>query len=351
MSPDAAPEEQSSGLTIAVAFSANIAVAVAKTVAAVLTGSAGMVAETAHSWADAGNQVFLLVADRRSRKAPDAVHPLGYGREAYVWSLFAALGLFVAGGVVSIYHGVAELNASEPAQDFLVGYVVLGVALLLEGSSLAQAVRRTSSEAEALGRDALDHALTTSDPTLRAVLAEDSVAVLGIAVVAAGLALHQATGSAVWDASASIVVGLLLCAAAAVLIDRNRRFLAGQVADQRIVRGAFDRVRMLKEVERVSYLRLEYVGPHQLTLVASVDLVGDQPETHVALTLRRLERDLESDPRIVDAVLTLAVPQDPTLHAATATGGPDGLRIPARGNAPPCRPPSSPGCAGPPTDC
>jgi cation diffusion facilitator family transporter len=314
------------GLTIVVAFLANIAVAVAKTVAALLTRSAGMVAEAAHSWADTGNQVFLLIADRRSRKAPDARQPLGYGREAYFWSLFAAMGLFVAGGVVSIYHGITELSASEPPQDYLVGYVVLGVALVLEGSSLAQAVRRTSSEAHALGRDALDHALTTSDPTLRAVLAEDSVAVLGVVVVAAGMALHQGTGNGVYDAAASIIVGLLLCAAAVVLIDRNRRFLTGQVADQRIVDGAFDRVRELEEVERVAYLRLEYVGPHQLTLVASVDLLGDQPETHVALTLRRLEAHLESDPRIVDAVLTLAVPADPTLHGATVTGGPDVVR-------------------------
>lgn len=317
-------DKAESGLTLVVAFSANVAVAVAKTVAAVLTRSAGMVAEAAHSWADAGNQVLLLVADRRARKPADALQPLGYGREAYVWSLFAALGLFVAGGVVSIYHGLNELGESGPTQDYAVGYAVLCIALLLEGSSLAQAVRRTSTEAAALGRDALDHALTTSDPTLRAVLAEDSVAMVGIVVVAVGMALHQWTGNGVWDASASVVVGLLLCSAAAVLIDRNRRFLTGQVADQRIVEGAFDRVRNLAEVERVAYLRLEYVGPHQLTLVASVDLVGDRPETHVAVTLRRLEAALESDPRIVDAVLTLAVPSDPTLHAATTTGSPDG---------------------------
>jgi cation diffusion facilitator family transporter len=305
-------------LTVVLALAANVAVAIAKTVAAALTRSAGMVAEAAHSWADAGNQVFLLTADRRSRKAPDDAHPLGYGREAYVWSLFAALGLFVAGGVVSVYHGVSELTVSEPPKDYLVGYVVLAVALVLEGTSLGQAVHRTSAEAAALGRDALDHALTTSDPTLRAVLAEDSVAVVGILVVATGMALHQSTGDGVYDAAGSIVVGLLLCAAAAVLIDRNRRFLTGQVADHSILEGAFDRVRALPDVARVSYLRLEYVGPHQLTLVASVDLAGDEPETRVAYALRRLEAELEADPRIVDAVLTLALPEDPTLHVAPA---------------------------------
>jgi cation diffusion facilitator family transporter len=302
--------------TVVLALVANVAVAAAKTAAAVLTRSAGMVAEAAHSWADAGNQLFLVIAGRRSQKAPDAAHPLGYGREAYVWSIFAALGLFVAGGVVSIYHGLGELTGSAPPKNYTIGYVVLAAAFVLEGTSLAQAARRTSREAAALGRDALDHALMTSDPTLRAVLAEDSVAVVGVVVVATGMALHQATGNGVYDAGASIVVGLLLCTAAVVLIDRNRRFLTGQTADQGLVEGAFNRVRSLPEVVRVADLRLEYVGPRQLTLVASVDLAGDQPETHVAYVLRRLEADLQSDPRIVDAVLTLALPEDPTRHSS-----------------------------------
>ena len=257
--------QQPSLVTIVVAFAANVAVALAKSAAAALTGSAAMVAEAAHSWADTGNQVFLFLADRRSRRPPDELQPLGYGREAYVWSLFAAMGLFVAGGVVSIYHGLSELTAPTSTKDYAVGFVVLGIALILEGSSLVQAVRRTSREAGELGRDTLDHALATSDPTLRAVLAEDAVAVVGILIAAAGMALHQMTGEGIYDALASVAVGLLLCAAAIVLIDRNRRFLTGQVADQRIVEGAFDRVRSLPEVARIAYLRLEFVGPHQLT--------------------------------------------------------------------------------------
>src|SRR6476646_8240951 len=94
-----------SALTVLIAFGANAAVAAAKTAAAVFTGSASMLAEAAHSWADTGNQVFLLVANRRSHRPPDRAHPLGHGREAYVWSLLAALGLFVAGAAVSVTHG------------------------------------------------------------------------------------------------------------------------------------------------------------------------------------------------------------------------------------------------------
>ncbi|MFD2793920.1 cation diffusion facilitator family transporter [Promicromonospora vindobonensis] len=299
-----------SGLTVVIAFGANFAVAVAKTVAAVLTGSASMVAEAAHSWADTGNEVFLLVAERTAGRPADTDRPLGYGREAYVWSMLAALGLFVAGGVVSVYHGIQEFDASGEGSSYTIGYLVLAVAFCLEGVSFVQAYRRTRSEARALGRDLLDHALATSDPTLRAVLAEDSAALVGLVIAGGGMALHQATGDARFDAIGSILVGVLLCVVAVVLFDRNRRFLTGEVADERIHQAVRERVEALPGVHRVGRLRLEFVGPRQLLLVASIDLPGDESESHVAVRLRDLEQQLERIPQIVDAVLTPAVPGD-----------------------------------------
>jgi cation diffusion facilitator family transporter len=298
-----------SNRTVLVALSANFAVAVAKTVAGAISGSASIVAEAAHSWADTGNQGFLLIANRRSRRQPDDRHPLGYGREAYVWSLLAAVGLFVVGASVSVWHGVSGLLHGESGRgDYLVAYIVLAIAFVLEGNSWLQAVRQLRGEAQAFQRDLLEYAMATSDPTVRAVFAEDSGALIGIIIAFGGVGLHELTGNAVWDSLGSILVGILLGAIALVLIDRNRRFLTGEPGSDDLHAALVARLNELPDVAAVRFVRLEFVGPKQLFLVASVDLVGDQAESHVAQTLRRLERQLESSPFIVDAVLTIAEP-------------------------------------------
>ena len=300
-----------STLTVFVAFGANLAVAVAKTVAAAVSGSASMTAETAHSWADTGNQALLIVANRRSSRPPDAERPLGYGREAYVWSLLAAVGLFVVGGSLSVWRGISELLHGESgAENYLIAYIVLGIAFVLESSSLLQALRQLRSEASQYDRDLLAHVLETSDPTSRAVFAEDSAALIGIVLAVLGIGLHQLTGQAVWDAIGSILVGILLGVVAVVLIDRNRRFLVGEPASPQLREAAIARLQELPEVATVRFIRLVFVGPKQLFLVASVDLVGDAVESRVAHTLRRLEAELQAERYIVDAVLTIAEPDE-----------------------------------------
>jgi cation diffusion facilitator family transporter len=274
-------------LTVIVAFVANLLIAVAKTVAAMVTGSSSLLAEAAHSWADAGNEIFLLIADRRSKRAADEDHPLGYGREAYVWSMFAALGLFAAGSAVSVTHGISELRDPSPAENFLVGYVVLAVAFVLEGVSFLQSARQARREAATLDRDLVEHVLATSDPTLRAVFAEDAAALTGLVVAAAGLAAHEITGSAVPDAIASILIGVLLGVVALVLINRNRRFLVGEVVDPRVRAAAIRSLLAMPEVSRVTYLRVDIVGPRQVSVVADVDLTGDDRESHLAIRAAR----------------------------------------------------------------
>ena len=299
--------------TVLIAFAANLLIAVAKSVAAVVTGSASMLAEAAHSWADTGNEIFLLVAQRKGERRRDARHPMGYGRETYVWSMFAAFGLFTAGAVVSIWHGITELRDPEPAGDYLVAYVVLGVSFVLEGISFRQALRQSRASAEELDRGLADFVSSTSNPTLRAVFAEDAAALAGIVIAVVGIALHQITGSVVPDAVGSILVGVLLGVVAVFLIDRNRRFLVGELvrpeARDAVLRHLLER----PDVDRVTYLHLEFIGPARLYLVAAVDMAGDDREHDLAVRLRDLERQLERDDLIEEAVVTLSAPEEESL--------------------------------------
>jgi cation diffusion facilitator family transporter len=307
------PAGSESLVTVIVAFAANLLIAVAKSIAAAVTGSASLVAEAAHSWADAGNEVFLLVANRRSARPADPQHPFGHGREAYVWSLFAALGLFVAGAAVSVTHGIQELVNPEPASNYLVGYLVLAVSFVLEGISFAQSIRQARPEAASLQRDLIEHVMVTSDPTLRAVFAEDAAALTGLVIAAAGLGLHQLTGSTVPDAIGSILVGVLLGVIALVLINRNRRFLVGQEADPRVRAAVIEQLLDQAEVARVTYLRLEVVGPRSVSVVGDVDLTGDDPESHLAYRLRALEAKITASPAVAGTVLSLSAPDEPSI--------------------------------------
>ncbi|HEY0216566.1 MAG TPA: cation diffusion facilitator family transporter [Cellulomonas sp.] len=302
-----------STLTVIVALGANALVAVAKTVAAVLTGAASMLAEAAHSWADTGNEVLLLIAQRRSARAPDRSHPLGYGREVYVWSLFAAIGLFAVGAGVSVTHGISELVHPEPADSFVVAYVVLGVSFLLEGTSFLQAWRQARSAAARRDRDVWEHVLETSDPTVRAVFFEDAAALVGLVIAGAGIAAHQVTGSTVPDAVGSILVGVLLGVVAVVLIDRNRRFLVGESADPALQRAAVAALLAMPEVARVTELRLEIVGARQIFLTGAVDLTGNPSEDDASHVLAAIERQVRRSPGVVGAVLSLAEPEEASL--------------------------------------
>jgi cation diffusion facilitator family transporter len=308
------PQEKSASVfTVVIAFGANLLIAIAKTVAALLTGSASMVAEAAHSWADTGNEIFLLIAERRSVRPRDEPHPLGYGKDAYIWSMFAAFGLFTAGAVVSVQHGIQELIDPEHTGDYFIAYLVIGVAFLLEGFSFIRAFSQARSIAVQRDRTVLMHVRQTSNPTLRAVFAEDAAALIGLALAFAGILLHQLTGNPVFDAAGSIAVGLLLGVVAIVLIRRNRQFLLGQELDAPTQQRILDELLAHDDIERVTYLHVEFLGPSQVLVIAAVDLVGNLREDKVGEHLRRIARDIESQEYVGQAALTLSAPDDPDL--------------------------------------
>jgi cation diffusion facilitator family transporter len=305
-------------VTVVLAFLANILVAIAKTVAAVITSSASMVAEAAHSWADAGNEIFLLIADRRGAKTKDARHPLGYGRNAFVWSLIAAFGIFTAGSIVSIMHGIQELSDTGPVESPVVAYIVLGIAFVLEGTSFTQAMVRSRRLAQERGSSTWDFVLETSDTTLRAVFFEDSAALIGLVLAGGSILLHQLTGVAAWDAIGSILVGILLGVVAVILIGRNIAFLVGTSVSPALRSRVGTALLGMDDIERVTYLHIEYVGPNRLFLVAEVDLAGDAREHDVARRLREVERRIEAHDAVETVVLSLSVDDEPSLDFARA---------------------------------
>ena len=227
--------------------------------------------------------------------------------------MFAAFGLFTAGAVVSIWHGVQQLIEPEEATNYLVAYIVLAIAFVLEGISFIQAMTQSGGWPQPRIAACRVIVANTSNPTLRAVFAEDAAALIGITIAVIGIALHQVTGSVVPDAIGSILVGVLLAVVAVFLIDRNRRFLVGEVVRPEVRQQVLRELLARPDIDRITYLHLEFVGPGRLYLVASVDMTGDDVEHNVAVRLRQVERELEEQEYIEEAVLTLATPDEVSL--------------------------------------
>jgi cation diffusion facilitator family transporter len=295
-----------SARTVVVALLSNLGIVLAKLAAAVVTGSTAMFAETVHSAADTGNSVLLLVAQGRSRR-PVTPGGLSRGREAYFWALLAAIGVFVVGAVLAVYEGVRELLNPVAAESFVVAYVVLAIAFLLDLVSFLRARRQLRDEAQALERGLLEHVRKTSDPTVRAVFAEDAAGLAGNLLAATGIALHQATGSVVPDAVAAIGIGLILGAVAVFLVERNRDFLVGE----EVAPAGKERIRAFiaawPGVVAVRRLVVFFTGPDEVLVVARVDIDDDLDGADVERLVSGIERELRAhEPSItrVDVVPT-----------------------------------------------
>jgi cation diffusion facilitator family transporter len=305
-----------SSLTVLLAMGANVGVGVAKGVAGVLTGSGAMLSESAHSLGDTMNEVLLYTALKRSEKPPDRLHPFGYGRERYFWSLLAAVAIFTSGALFSLYQGVTTILHGEEQQDVTIAFVVLGIAFVLEGISFVQAVRQVGREKQEHRVELRTWLRRTDDPTIATVLFEDGTALLGLILAFGGLALTHLTGSPVWDGAASIAIGVLLIGVAYGLGRMNRALIVGQGADPRLVDALTRWLHERPEVDDVVDLLTMINGTDQILVCARVDFAEDMSSGGVEEACVRLDADLREEFADLAQIFIEPVPSgDPEMRA------------------------------------
>lgn len=286
------PADESTG-TVLLAFAMNVVIAVAKIAAGLLSGSSAMLAEGAHSVADTANEVFLLVALRKSAKPADRQHPFGYGKERFFWSLLAAVGIFVSGAMFSLIDGVHGLLSGGAEQGrFWVSYAVLGVSFVLEGVSWSKAVRQLSAQATRLNRGLLEQVRRSTDPTVKTVLSEDSAALAGLIIAAAGVGLHQLTGDGRFDAGAAVVIAVLLAVVAWRLGHDTKEALIGEAADVDLRRALWHEVTAYDEVQTIVELLTMQLGPHEVLIAIRLDLAEGLSSSQVEDVSARIGREL-----------------------------------------------------------
>ncbi len=255
------------------ALAANVGIAIAKFVAAGISGSSSMLTEGVHSLVDSGNQLLLLYGQRRARKGPDHAHPFGYGRELYFWAFIVAILIFALGAGVSIYEGFVHIREPEPLRDPTINYVVLGVALLLEGASWTIAVREFDAKR---GDTPWWTAVRRSkDPAGFIVLFEDSAALLGLVVAGIGVSVSHYVGDARIDGVASIMIGAILALVALLLAREAKGLLIGESADPTIIAQVRALLEGYAAIQSVNHVRTIHTAPDAVFVAISADFADD----------------------------------------------------------------------------
>lgn len=283
---------KSSKRAIYAALIGNFLIAVTKFVAAAITGSSAMLSEGVHSLVDTGNELLLLYGLRRAAKAPDAAHPLGYGRELYFWSFIVALLVFSLGAGVSFYEGVVHLQRPQRVENAFVTYIVLGLAMVFEGISWWIALRAFRQTKGNLGWFAAVR--RSKDPTTFTVLLEDSAALLGLMIAFVGILLAQVLDIPEIDGIASLGIGLVLALTAAVLARETKGLLIGEQASSGLEEAVLRLAAALPTVHRANGVITVHLAPDQVAVMLSAEFHDRSTAPEIEAAVVQLERDLKT---------------------------------------------------------
>ena len=277
---------------VVAALIANAGIAVSKFVAFAFTGSSSMLSEAIHSVADSGNQVLLLIGNKRARQPADAQHPFGYGRRRYVYGFIVAIVLFLVGGMFSLYEGIHKWQNPEPLNDWWIAVVVLLIAIGLEGYSFRTAFREANKSRG--NRSLLGFVRASRQPELPVILLEDAGALVGLMLALSGVSAAVITGDGRFDAVGAMGVGTLLIVIAIFLAIEMVEMLIGESALPEEV----DAIRAALEgsdgVERVIHLRTMHVGPDELLVAAKIAIHHSDTGKEIAADIDNAEKALRA---------------------------------------------------------
>jgi cation diffusion facilitator family transporter len=277
---------------VVAALAANLGIAIAKFAAFLVTGSASMLAESAHSLADSGNQALLLVGRRRALREESEEHQFGFGAERYFYAFIVAMVLFTIGALFSVYEGIDRIRHPEHVSSPAVAFGVLGIAIAAESFSLRTAVRESRP---ARGTATwLSFIRRAKAPELPVVLLEDMAALTGLAFALLGVALTTITGNSRWDGVGSLAIGALLGCVAAILAVETKSLLIGESASADVERRIVAALTAGPEVNSVIHLRTLHVGPDSLLVAAKIAVPATDSAAVVAAGIDAAERRVRS---------------------------------------------------------
>lgn len=296
---------EESKTTVLAAMGANFAIAIGKLVAGVLTGSAALLAEAGHSVADTVNQVFLLVGINLSHNGADEAHPHGYGKEGFFWAFLAAIFIFVAGAAFSFYEGIRTLiqedSHDRSVAQLAIGFGVLGFAFVFESISFGVAVRGLRSGAKARGWTVRRYIRHSPDLATKTVFWEDSAALIGLILAAAGLALSEIAGTEFWDGLASVGIGCVLAVAAFILGAQSRNLLLGAAASRDTRQAIRATVAEFPEVQSIVRFLTMQLGSDSVLVNGELELRRDLTTPQIEALIERIDNRLrETVPEVSD---------------------------------------------------
>lgn len=276
--------------TILGALGANLAIAITKFVAAYFTGSSAMISEGIHSIVDCGNSILLLLGNKRSQRLPDKKHPFGYGKELYFWSLLVAVSLFGIGGGMAIYEGITHIEHPEQIKDSFVNYIVLGFALIFEGISWVIAYNEVRKEIKS--NNIMIAINNSKDPSVFAVLMEDTAALIGLVIAFFGVLLGDMYDNHYIDGIASILIGVVLTATSVLLAYESKALLIGESANDEMIADIVSITKQEVAVQNVKNPLTMHLGPEEIILAMEINFKDDITSNEVAHSIETIEKKI-----------------------------------------------------------